>query len=179
MSATAEIRSGKLVLYCGVAENRRPVGKGVCCWCGDPIVLADPTDYRRRTRTRHRGDEHEVGDRNCHKLFMASYCYTARELVERRGDPCCVDCGDIGDVWQPNEDGVGGAWVNLGLWEADHRIALIDGGAHDPTNIERRCRDCHSRKTKREATARAERRRFALAVQLPAPQPSPQLEFAA
>lgn len=162
MSGTAEIRGQRLVLYCGIAQNRERWGKGVCCWCGEPIVLADPTDYRRATRTRHRGDEHEIGDRNCHKLFMQSYCYTARELVERRGDPCCAYCGEITEQW-----------------EAEHTLALKDGGSHDPTNIVRSCVPCHKRKTATEATARAERRRLARVAAGSPPPPVPQLELVA
>lgn len=104
-------------------------------------MLADPSDYRRRQRTRHRGDEHEVGDRRCHRDFMRSTVWNARDLVLFRGDPCCVDCGDVD-----------------AFWAAEHRIPLADGGPHDPCNIERRCDDCHGRKTAAERVARAERR---------------------
>lgn len=160
-SPTAELRRGRLVLYCGIAQNRDRWGKGICVWCGEPIILADPTDYRRRTRTRHRGDEHEQGDgRNCHKLFMQSYCWTARQLIEWRGDPCCAYCGEITE-----------------LWEAEHTIALEDGGGRDPTNIVRSCVPCHRRKTAFEASARAERRRLARVASLPIPEPSAQLEM--
>ncbi len=149
MSAT--VRGSKLQWFCGVGEGlpRKP---GLCAWCGQPIDLADPTDYRRAKRTRHRGDEHEVGGgngfdtppgRNCQREYNRSTVWNARALVILRGDPCCVDCGQT-DCY----------------WEADHRIPLCDGGSHDPTNIERRCEKCHARKTAAEAKLRAERRRF-------------------
>jgi hypothetical protein len=135
----SEKRGGRLVLREAPAAGK-PFEKGVCCWCGEAIILADPTDYRRRARTRHYGDEHEVGDRNCTAEFLASYANNARELIEKRGDPVCVDCG--------SEDS----------WDAEHDVPLWDGGEHSPDNIVRRCGDCHRRKTKAEAAERARRR---------------------
>lgn len=130
------VRGSRLQWFCGVGEGL-PWKPGLCAWCGQPIVLADPTDYRRAQRTRHRGDEHEVGERNCQREYNRSTVWSARWLIIYRGDPCCVDCGVIN-----------------AYWEADHRIPLCDGGPHDPTNIERRCEDCHRRKTAAEARAR-------------------------
>lgn len=59
---------------------------------------------------------------------------------------------------------VRGPWWNsdqcLGhTWEADHDKALVDGGSHDPSRVVTRCVPCHRAKTKREASARAARRR--------------------
>lgn len=121
-----------------IAINRRPTG---CQWCGDPIELVNPDDYRRRARTRHRGDEHELTERNCHREFLRSYVYSERELIEVRGDDCCVDCGSTGP------------------WEADHDKPLWAGGEHCASNIVRRCVPCHRRKTREEATERATLRR--------------------
>lgn len=152
---------GRVDLYCGIGEApwtlRSRVGKG-CVWCGEAIVLFDPFDHRRRARTRHRGDEHELGDgRNCHREFMRSYYWTARELVERRGDPCCVYCGEITD-----------------RWEADHQVPLVeDGGGHDPTNIVRACVPCHRSKTAAEARARAAHRRQQRGLPEPLPAHNP------
>lgn len=163
--STADLRRERLVIYCGIAQNRREWIKGMCCWCGEPIVLADPDrEHRRRSRTRHRGDEHELGDgRDCHQLFLGSYAYTARQLVEQRGDPCCVYCGEVTEQW-----------------EADHQVPLEDGGGHDPTNIVRSCVPCHRAKTAAEATEHAARRRRERGVpdQLPAVNPH-QIELSA
>lgn len=118
-------------------------GDTICCWCGEPIILADPKrDYRRRARTRHYGDEFEVGDRDCARAFLGSYFFNERQVIERRGDPECVDCGNTGD------------W-----WDADHEVPLWAGGGHDAVNIVRRCVPCHREKTKREASERAALRR--------------------
>lgn len=134
-------RSGTLIWLHGIGEGReyRP---GDCAWCGEPIVLLNPSDYRRAQRTRHRGDEHEQGGRRCMREFNRARAYTARELVEKRGDSRCIDCGSQGE------------------WHADHDTPLADGGLHHPENIVRRCVGCHAEKTKREAIQRAERRRL-------------------
>jgi 5-methylcytosine-specific restriction endonuclease McrA len=134
-------RGDVLIWLCGVGEGG-PFEQGICVWCGELIELVDPDDYRRAQRVRHRGDECEVGDRNCLREFQRARVWKARDLVEIRGDPCCVDCGDIEAVW-----------------EADHEVPLADGGAHCPTNIVRRCRRCHRAKTIRENRERARRRR--------------------
>lgn len=145
LSDIAELRRAPLERYCGIAQHRVFIA-GYCAWCGRRIELVDPTDYRRRSRSRHRGDRHElafdvggrVKKRNCRRLHNLSVIYGARDLIKFRGDPCCADCGRVD-----------------GLWDADHRVALIDGGPHCPTNIERRCKDCHRTKTREEARARA------------------------
>lgn len=133
--------------------------KGTCRWCGEPIVFVDGTDYRLKARQRHRGDEWEVGDRNCRREHNRTFAATPRDLIQHRGDPCCVDCGDRGERFVPNEDGEGGTWIQTGEWEADHVVPIADGGSHDPTNIARRCVECHARKTARENAARRQRRR--------------------
>ena len=141
----AALRSGTLIW----AESRFKVlaKKGECHWCGQAIVLADPTDHRRSRREYHRGDEHEVGDRDCSRERDRSYAYNPRALIQFRGDPCCVDCGDTGNDW-----------------DADHDHPLWDGGEHSPVNLVRRCSPCHKAKTAGEARQRAERRRFGSAV---------------
>lgn len=141
MSAT--IRGSRLQWFCGLGEGL-PWEPGLCAWCGQRIELVDPTDHRRRQRTRHRGDEHEHGNRRCQREYNRSTVWNARALVLLRGDPCCDPCGDV-----------------TAYWHADHRIPLCDGGPHDPCNIERRCEECHATKTAREAAERASRRRSA------------------
>jgi 5-methylcytosine-specific restriction endonuclease McrA len=156
---------GRITLYESIYEHRRreamlagnavPYMRGRCVWCGEPIELVDPDDYRRRARTRHRGDEYEVGDRNCHRAFMRSYVFSERELIEVRGDPECVDCG------------------STGRWEADHDVPLWDGGEHCSSNIVRRCVPCHREKTRQEASARAARRREERGLPEPEPEHHP------
>ena len=46
------------------------------------------------------------------------------------------------------------------LWEAEHRIALADGGSFDLNNVDTCCLMCHTAKSSREATARAKRKRL-------------------
>lgn len=144
---------GTIVIYESVFAGQRlqamrsgkkvPYLRGICCWCGDPIELVDPEkDYRRRSRTRHYGDEYEVGNRDCSRQFLRSYVFNERQLVEQRGDSECVDCGNTSD------------W-----WDADHEVPLWAGGGHDAVNIVRRCAPCHREKTKREAGERAALRR--------------------
>jgi HNH endonuclease len=135
-------RSGSIEWRC--SRFQRIAGKGECHWCGDPIVLADPADYRRRSREYHRGDEHEVGDKDCKSERDWSVAMEPRSLIQLREDPCCVDCGSEG-----------------GNWDADHDKPLWDGGEHSATNLVRRCGDCHKKKTAREAAERASRRRSA------------------
>lgn len=162
---------GKIVLYESIYahERREAMKRGepvpfarVCAWCGEEIVLVDPErDFRRKSRSRHYGDEYEVGDRDCSRQFLRSYVFSERELIEVRGDEECVDCGSDAP------------------WEADHEIPLWDGGEHDAVNIVRRCVPCHRDKTKREAGERAQRRREAAGVPGPLPPRNPgQIEMA-
>jgi 5-methylcytosine-specific restriction endonuclease McrA len=143
-----------------------PYRPGHCRWCGDPIVLVDPSDYRRRARLTHRGDEHEVGDRNCASDYYLSTTYDARTAVVRRdllehGHVFCQVCGLV------SVELVEGAASRYGRdarerpgcpWEADHRIPLEDGGAHELDNLQCLCVPCHRKKTARENRDRAARR---------------------
>jgi hypothetical protein len=99
MTTTAQARSTELFLYPPPFDGpRRP---GCCRWCGDPIELVDPGDYRRRARTIHRGDEHEAGDRDCRGEYLGSSTWDARYAVRwaarARGEVhlACVDCGVV------------------------------------------------------------------------------------
>lgn len=133
-----------------------------------------PSDYRRAQRSVHRGDEHEVGARNCASERAGSRVWTARDAVlalarhvENRTTLECVDCGELVDEWR------GGYWqgtqeiviagkrevIILRQWEADHEVALEDGGRHEIENMRCRCVPCHKAKTARENSARAARRR--------------------
>lgn len=143
-----------------------------CQWCGEPIELADPTDYRRRQRTMHQGDEHEVGDRNCRHESAGARVWNARDALRsaaRRSGRAALACADCGEVV---EQLVNGRWVGLQTatidgrtvrtrvppWEADHEIPLEDDGEHTLENLRCRCVPCHQAKTAEEARARAARR---------------------
>lgn len=128
--------------------------KGTCRWCGEAIVFVEGVPYRFKRRERHRGDEWEVGERNCRREHDRTFAMTPRHLIMHRGDPCCVDCGTA-DVWVQPDDGGEGWWLPA-EWEADHDVAIADGGAHSPVNICRRCVPCHRAKTIAEARARRE-----------------------
>lgn len=170
VGATAEVRSERLFLTepPGGRDCWRP---GWCGWCGEKIVLVDPAkEYRRRSRTRHYGDEYEVGDRRCDWEFGRSYCWNARTalyiIAADAGRPiACAECGLVcaektrEEVAWIDERGIeqvvaAGDWLQLERWDADHRVPLIDDGAHDVDNLQVLCVPCHRRKTSREARAR-------------------------
>jgi 5-methylcytosine-specific restriction endonuclease McrA len=139
--------------------------KGVCRWCGEPIILLDPSDYRRARRRYHYGDEHEVGDLDCLSRWKASVCWDARSAVKLRevevhGRLFCAGCGSVVGA-EKSADGR----LSEVSWEADHRIPLEDGGPHHIDNLQARCVPCHRSKTAREATERANRRRSPRATQ--------------
>lgn len=140
---------------------------GHCAWCGEEIVFIDAAkSYRQRQRTRHRGDEHEAGDRNCHREHEVSYVWDPRRAVRirefrERGAIACVDCGTVCEKAPKRESWreVGAAGQVLERWDADHEIPLVDGGEHVLENLRSRCVPCHREKTAREAAERSRRRR--------------------
>lgn len=152
-------------------------GRGFCRWCGDAIVLKDPSEYRRLAREYHRGDQFEEGDRNCQHEWWGSYTSEGRFAVVARDirDHDRVFCAGCGVVCVEKAEG-DHAWSRFGqvhelaTWEADHRIPLEDGGAHALDNLQCLCVDCHRAKTGRENRERAERRAN---LREDAPQPPP------
>lgn len=160
--------------------------RGVCRWCGEPIVLVEGADYRRARRRYHYGDEHEVGDRDCLSKWRGSVVWDARGAVRTReldahGVLFCADCGEV--VYRPPERSHHDTPYHrlprherpdlLPLdhpiqalyrayerpWECDHRIPLEDGGPHHMDNLQVLCVPCHRAKTARENAARREARR--------------------
>lgn len=111
--------------------------RGWCKWCGFAILKPDVREVDRR-RQYHRA---ECGERDCYDEWSRSYAYDAQRCLVLLGADRCVDCGSTGE------------------WEADHEVALEDGGIHDPDNLSRRCLACHRAKTSRENRARAAARR--------------------
>jgi 5-methylcytosine-specific restriction endonuclease McrA len=65
-----------------------------------------------------------------------------RRVLERDGGRC-VDCGEV-----------------HAKWDADHALALEDGGEHSLANLVTRCRVDHRSKTAQENRARARRVRW-------------------
>jgi hypothetical protein len=162
---TATLRRGPL----HIGKPKAPdCPLGTCRWCGEPITLVDPADYRRARRRYHYGDEHEEDEKDCLSLWKGSVVWDARSVVRARereahGLVACVDCGAVCENANPM-DGHGAV-----PWEADHQIPLEDGGPHHADNLHCRCVPCHRAKTAREATERAARRRATRSTQ-------PQLE---
>lgn len=112
-----------------LAEPKAPNAPlGTCRWCGEALLPKSGT--RRYCYPEREG-------RDCRQQEYRSRAFDARQVIRFRGDPCCVDCGSEGE------------------WEADHDLALEDGGEHSLENIVRRCVPCHRRKTARENAARA------------------------
>lgn len=109
----------------------------------------------------HYGDAHEVGDRKCRSEANRSCAWSGRDAIKQHAQHldvatlACVDCGTVVDEFR------GGYWHGIPgqPWEADHELALEDGGRHEMENLRCRCVPCHRSKTAREATARAVRRR--------------------
>jgi 5-methylcytosine-specific restriction endonuclease McrA len=126
----------------------------------------------------HRGDEHEIGDRNCRHESAEGRVWNARDalrIVARRAGRTALACVDCGEVVEELRDGrwhalqtavVEGQTVRTRVphWEADHEVALEDGGEHTIENLRCRCVPCHRAKTAREAGARADRRCSPVAV---------------
>jgi 5-methylcytosine-specific restriction endonuclease McrA len=115
--------------------------RGTCRWCGEQLT-GERSAARNYCYLEREG-------RDCRGESNNSWCWTGRELIQRRGDPVCVDCGSD----DPH-------------WEADHDVPLEDGGVHEPGNLVRRCVPCHRRKTGAENRERARRRRRANALTL-------------
>lgn len=138
-------------------------GRGFCRWCGEAIILTDPTEYRRASREYHRGDQFETGSRNCRAEWHLSYTSEARMAVIGRdlrthGRGFCAQCGTVCFEQHPDRP-LNHFWaVELEQWEADHRIPLEDGGEHTLDNLQCLCVPCHRRKTAQENRERAERR---------------------
>lgn len=146
------------------AECEKP---GHCWWCGEPMyrVNNDGDRVLDKRRGYHRA---ERGERGCRDEKDRSYTFDARNAVVFAAKAAgetelrCVDCGTLcarlsADAPESDETPT--------FWEADHELALEDGGEHSVENLRCRCARCHRAKTSAENTARAAARR----------PPSPQL----
>lgn len=144
-----------LVLPPGDPEARR--FKGNCRWCGETMYRPDKPGVVDRRRYYHRA---EWGERDCLLEHRQSYSYDARDVVRfvarlaGETELRCVDCSTLCERLDDPRDGTG-----CSSWEADHELALEDGGEHTAENLKCRCARCHRAKTGRENTARAAARR--------------------
>lgn len=111
--------------------------KGVCALCG-----FDTARTNRLLRSTHRAARRMFGLDD----------YDARELVRPYHDAICAAVfGCAG--------GFGSPLYTPNLWEADHRIPLVEGGSNDLSNYRTLCVKCHKSETKALAGRRAERHR--------------------
>ncbi len=138
--------------------------RGTCRWCGHPIVRQDGRPDRRR---------------NWHPECVETYklCWPghARQRLKERDHGICASCGrdtvtrrlrkSRPITPRPDDARYAGAycravWTERRAWELDHIVPLADGGSHELANMQTLCRPCHRTKTAREATERAQRRRW-------------------
>lgn len=122
---------------------------GVCRWCGEGLTGKNGSrrNYCRKDRE----------GRDCVGAWNRSRAWSARDAVRWRdlrehGEVWCADCGVV------CETKATGLRPEVS-WEADHEVALEDGGLHDLANLRARCGSCHRWKTGRENRARAMARR--------------------
>jgi 5-methylcytosine-specific restriction endonuclease McrA len=146
-NARARVRASCIVLEEPTALD---AALGTCRWCGEPLTGLNGS------RRNYCYPDRE--GRDCVASWNASRTYDARVAVRRRdravhGCVRCVDCNTVCEGPDPN----GGR--DAVPWEADHEVALEDGGSHGLDNLVCRCVSCHQAKTARENSVRAARRR--------------------
>jgi len=105
----------------------------------------------------------------CLKTYEMSDPGVLRRRVQRRDRGRCRACGLDTKALSRRVRGRGrvaklralGFLPRRSLWELDHVIPLIDGGSHEPTNLQTLCAPCHRQKTAQETRERAVRARLA------------------
>ncbi|MET0601847.1 MAG: HNH endonuclease signature motif containing protein [Baekduia sp.] len=129
---------------------------GTCRWCGETLTgeNASRRNYCYKDRE----------GRDCRGEVNRSMTWSARDAVRHRdflaiGRLACVDCGEVCEEPDPERYAKGPLFIHsehvvLKRWEADHELALEDGGAHELDNLRCRCVPCHRAKTARENSAR-------------------------
>lgn len=149
-----------------MAEHRRPAipfseaPRGTCRWCGEPILHASGA---RRGQPNRRRRWHP----QCVDAYDATDPRELRRRVRRRDRGRCAVCGL--DTYALRRRTRGRKpWAKLrergfvrrrSLWELDHIVPLIDGGSHEPSNLQTLCVPCHRAKSGRENSDRARQRR--------------------
>jgi 5-methylcytosine-specific restriction endonuclease McrA len=155
-----------------LSAHRRPeirfsdAPRGVCRWCGDPIVH-EKGEKRGEPNRRRRW--HQA----CVDEYNRSDPREARRMVRKRDRGHCASCGLDTYALKRSTRGKGshrklrelGFKPRKSLWELDHVVPLIDGGTHEAGNLQTLCTPCHKRKTAAEASRRGDRRRSETARQ--------------
>jgi len=149
-----------------LSAHRRPeipfsdAARGVCRWCGRAI-LHEEGEKRGEPNRRRRW--HQA----CVDEYNRSDPREARRRVRKRDRGRCAACGLDTHALKRSIKGRGshrklrelGFKPRKSLWELDHVVPLVDGGSHDPSNLQTLCTPCHKRKTAAEAVVRGGRRR--------------------
>lgn len=155
----ASVRASRITITTPPGNPKERAKPGNCCWCGGPMTRKNKAGevVPDRRRSYHRA---EHGERDCRAEVDASYTFDARIAIRRvarlAGDTelRCVDCDALCEHLTDEFNGEGCV-----MWEADHELALEDGGEHALENLRARCCPCHRSKTGRENAARAAARR--------------------
>ena len=149
----------------GMTDHRRPpipystAERGVCRWCGKEILYrAGPHEGKLDRRRRWHPE--------CVEAYEASDPREARRRIRKRDRGRCAACGLDTYGLRRSLRGKGmtralrerGFVPRRSLWELDHIIPLVDGGTHDPSNLQTLCTPCHKKKTAQEARQRAAQR---------------------
>ena len=144
-----------------VTAHRRPripfsdAPQGTCRWCGQAILHeTGPKKGKRNNRRRW----HQP----CVDTYNESDPREARRSVRKRDRGHCANCHIDTYALRRKLKGRGshrklrelGFKPRMSLWELDHIVPLIDGGGHEPANLQTLCTPCHKAKTAREASAR-------------------------
>ncbi len=147
------------------AGHRRPVirfsgaPRGTCRWCGEAILYG-PGPKEGRVDLRRRWHPECVDDYN------ATDPRELRRRIRKRDRGVCRACGLDTNALKRQVKGRGRAAKlrELGfprrrsLWELDHIVPLIEGGGHDPSNLQTLCVPCHRKKSGDENRTRGEAR---------------------
>lgn len=151
-----ERRRGKWLLDGPGAPD---VPMGFCRWCGEEL-----TGENARRRNYCYADRE---GRPCRDHADRAETWKPRVAVRYRdfrdiGRLVCVDCGEVCEEPEPVRYNACRMNVHsehrvLKEWEADHDLALEDGGPHTIENLFCRCKPCHRAKTARENAARRAR----------------------
>lgn len=148
-----------------MAEHRRPeirfsdAPRGTCRWCGQAI-LHGPGPKEGRVDRRRRWHPACVDD------YDRSDPREQRRLARKRDRGVCRACGLDTNALRRKIRGRGraarlrelGFHPRRSLWELDHIVPLIDGGGHEPANLQTLCVPCHRRKSAEETRDRARAR---------------------
>ncbi len=170
----ARARQRSSVLFVLVEPRCPDAPGGTCKWCGEAIYSSDGKGVDRRRRyhygplNRHelRGRPPMLDEPDCVYWYHHWRTMDSRVALQREAEALgrtvlrCADCGRECSRQRPlRQSGQAGWWWDSRPWEADHELALEDGGEHRLENLAVRCAPCHRAKTAEENRARAAERR--------------------